>query len=133
MLSEQAKLYLLAACLLGCLVTLLTSSSFGLGPRDLPVLRPAHNYCRKAKEADKSRCAEALQQAYRHVNMGGCPKRNLANALCENEWCVGGMKQKDACQKECAQVRTELQECISHIVGLYMKKYGLDETLGEQA
>jgi hypothetical protein len=148
-LSEPAKLYLLVGCLLFCLCTLFTSSSFSMGSQDLPVLRPTTKYCRKPKQALRkcldnsmqhaeggcsnelqisSRCDDTVTRAYKHINMGGCSYKNQALALCEVEWCVGIRGDRAAqgsCQQECEQARTELEGCIEGYVTSYLKKYSL--------
>jgi hypothetical protein len=145
-LSEPAKLYLLVGCLLSCLCTLFTSSSFSMGSRDLPVLRPTAKYCRKPKQALRkcldskqeggcskelqisSHCDDTVARAYKHINMGGCSYKNQALALCEAEWCagIGGDRAAEGfCRKECEQVRTELEGCIEGHVASYLEKYSL--------
>jgi hypothetical protein len=150
-LSEPAKLYLLVGCLLSCLCTLFTSSSFSMGSRDLPVLRPTAKYCRKPKQALRkcldsmqhegesnkqeggcsnelqisSSCEDTVARAYKHINMGGCSYKNQALALCEVEWCVGIGAAQGSCQQECKQARTELEGCIEGHVASYLEKYTL--------
>jgi hypothetical protein len=147
-LSEPAKLYLLAGCLLFCLCTLFTSSSFSMGSRDLPVLHPTTKHCRKPKQAlgkcldsdskqeggclkelqISSRCDDTVARAYKHINMGGCSYKNQALALCEVEWCVGIRGDRAAtvsCREECKQARTELEVCIEGHVASYTEKYSL--------
>lgn len=145
-LSEPAKLYLLAGCLLFCLCTLFTSSSFSMGSRDLPVLRPTAKYCRKPKQdlrkcleseevsgcsnelQRSSRCDDTVARAFKHINMGGCSYKNQAVALCEVEWCVGiggDSAAQGSCRQECEQARTELEGCIEGHVASYLKKSSL--------
>jgi hypothetical protein len=145
-LSEPAKLYLLVGCLIFCLSTIFTSSSFSMGSKDLPVLRPTTKYCREPKQSLRkcldskqeggcskelqisSRCDDTVARAFKHINMGGCSYKNQALALCEVEWCVGNRGDRAAqgsCRKECEQARTELEGCIEGHVASYLEKYTL--------
>jgi hypothetical protein len=145
-LSEPAKLYLLLGCVLLCLSTLFTSSSFSMGSRDLPVLRPSPKYCRELKQALRkcldskqeggcskelltaSRCDDVVSRAYKDINLGGCSYKNQALVLCEVEWCdgIGGDRSaRESCRKECELTRKEREDCIEGHVSSYLEKYSL--------
>lgn len=150
MLSDRTKLLLLGACLFGSLSTLWTSSSFMMGRNDLGVIgAPPNTFCKEPRAAaeaclDKeeedsscltllsqaSKCEETLKRAYRHINMGGCPREIQAVTICEVEWCedVGGNREAEkACSQECSTVRETLDKCVQGHVSSFFQRYGLEE------
>lgn len=150
MLSDRTKLLLLGACLLGSLSTLWTSSSFMMGRNDLGVIEaPLNRFCKEPRAAAKacldkddedssclkllsqaSKCEETLKRAYRHINMGGCPREIQAVTICEVEWCenVGGKREaQEACRQECSAVRETLDNCVKRHVSSFFQRYGLEE------
>mmetsp|Transcript_37616 Transcript_37616/g.76540 ORF Transcript_37616/g.76540 Transcript_37616/m.76540 type:complete len:189 (-) Transcript_37616:107-673(-) len=63
MISDQSRLWLLAACLLGCMGTIFTSNSFHLGQSGVPNLNPSpQRYCMKAREAAR-RCLSTTRRS----------------------------------------------------------------------
>lgn len=150
MLSDRTKLLLLGGCLLGSLGTLWTSSSFMMGRNDLGVMgAPLNKFCKEPRAAAKacldkndedssclkllsqaSKCEETLKRAYRHINMGGCPREIQAVTICEVEWCedVGGNREAEkACTQECSALREILDKCIKGHVMSFFQRYGLEE------
>lgn len=150
MISDQSKLWLLAALWCACCATFFTSSSRFMGPRDLGTIPPqVHIYCKEPRDLavkclDKkagqdsscssllkqaTKCEDALQNAFRHVNMGGCPHEIQAVTICEVEWCqdVHDSKTQEACQKECLAVRKSLDSCAKRHVASFFRKYGLED------
>jgi len=124
-----------------------------MGARDLATLKPQVNrYCKEPRDRamqclDKeeeeedstcaslmkqaSKCEEALQKAFRHINMGGCPKEIQAVTICEVEWCEDvrsdTQEAQEACQKECAAVRKSLDACMKGHVASFFRRYGLED------
>jgi hypothetical protein len=141
-LTERVKVILLLACFFLSLATLFTSSSFEMGGRDLPVLRPnIVQYCQvqltqaaacagnssnecTATERKLKLCQLAVQRAYRRINLGGCPFQIQQKTLCENEWCSRGSK-KNLCDEECTQVRSQLSSCVEGVVHSCLEGAGL--------
>ena len=77
-----------------------------------------------------SKCEEALQRAYQHINMGGCPKDIQAVTICEAEWCDnarGDRQAEEMCQKECLAVREILDKCVKGHVSSFFQRYGLED------
>ena len=138
---EQAKLWLLFLCLAVCIVSLFTSVGVDIA---IPTLRyipgsSRRSYCKGIEETLQrscslentsgkecvelhmkgEKCEKTVQKAYRYINMAGCPFQLQAKALCEREWCK---ESSEACSKECAQVRKELQECVDTTVNSYLAR-----------
>ena len=156
---EKAKLGLLASLLVLALGSLLTShKSFQMGPRDLPQLAPQvprfcasiqkakdkciknqsnsnsnNNNCKDLIQQASQTCPMAVKEAYRHVNMGGCPYELRDVTLCELERCGGYHFSNNAhdpfsqegCVLHCDPVRKSLENCIRNIVNNYFRKYSL--------
>lgn len=149
MVSDRTKLWVLAACMLGCAATFFSSSSTLMGPRDLGALSPTVNrYCKEPRDLARkcldtqqhqdsscssllkqaTKCEDALKKAFRHVNMGGCPREIQFVTICEVEWCQdSNPKAQESCQKECAAVRKSLDSCVSKHVADFFKRLGLEE------
>jgi hypothetical protein len=139
MLTDQSKFLLLLACLAICLGTLFTSNSFHTTGDAR--LNPSARFCRVPRAALKAcaagdstctaksqafaKCEEAVQQAYRHVNMAGCPFEIQAVNRCEGEWC-GKDSEPVVCKKECQVSREALEECAKGHVVRWFQKHGLD-------
>ena len=74
MISDQARLWLLLLCVLGCLGTIFTSNSFHVGGDGIPKVTPSpQRYCKKAREAAK-RC---LSSKRRHRNAARRSRRRI--------------------------------------------------------
>ena len=143
MLSDPLKLFFLAICTIGCLSTLFTSASIRMGHSSMGVMTP-RNHCMAAKRAVNqcktqsskgpcktleeaaSKCQKAVKQAYRHINLGGCPFEIKSLTLCEAEWCRSNSRFQD-CEKECSMVRKNLDTCIENQVLNYFLKSGLEK------
>ena len=77
-----------------------------------------------------SKCEQAVQRAFRHINMAGCPREIQAVTICDVEWCEygrGDREAQEACQNECLAVRETLDACIKTHVISFFKRYGLEE------
>ena len=148
MISDKSKLVLLGAVFFGCLATFFTSSSRLLGARELATLKPqVQRFCKEPRSRaiqclnkhDQSscssllkqatKCEEALTSAFRHINMGGCPREIQMVSLCEVEWCedADSKNAKEACQTECAAVRQALDECMKKHILSFFQRHGLEE------
>lgn len=154
--KEKLKLGLLATCLLVSLISLFTShKTFQMGPRDLPQLQPqVQRFCSliqkaKSKCLDRqksgsrpvdycqdiihhaSQCPYVVQQAYRYINMGGCPYELRDVTLCELERCGGyhgsghDPFSQEGCVQHCDHIRKQLEACVRKSVEYYLQKYGL--------
>jgi hypothetical protein len=120
--------------------------SFQMGGRDLVRIRPQpEKYCARfrqqaaavcegksedAAECKRQRrnlqtCQTALQQAFAHINLGGCTRPQQINAVCELEWCTGSGVSSENCRTECASVRQALGACIQEHVHESFHKHGL--------
>jgi hypothetical protein len=159
MLPEKAKLGVLCFFLSVCLVSVLNSyKTFQMGPRDLPVLQPqvkrfckgvhkALNKCLDRHDKEKhptdycedvsrqsSQCGTAVKEAYRFINMAGCPHQLRDVTLCELERCGGyhGSNHdpfsQEGCITHCDQVRKTLETCINEGVNIYFEKYGIQRS-----
>jgi hypothetical protein len=135
MLSDPAKLVLLGLCFIGCLATLFTSPGLSMGNAELRSLNPpVDRLCKKPREEAKkcvgprvTKCEKAISQAYKDINMGGCPHELKTVTLCEAEWCQpGASPDRSACKRECGNVREDLQTCIQKHVEQYFSKHGLE-------
>jgi hypothetical protein len=142
MLSDPAKLVLLGLCFIGCLATLFTSPGLSMGNAELRSLNPpVDRLCKKPREEAKkcveqgeglkrprvTKCEKAISQAYKDINMGGCPHELKTVTLCEAEWCQpGASPDRSACKRECGNVREDLQTCIQKHVDQYFSKHGLE-------
>ena len=143
MLSDPQKLFLLAICTIGCLSTLFTSASIRMGNSSMGVMTP-RNHCMNSKKAVNqcktqgkapcntlevaaSKCQKAVKEAYRHINLGGCPFEIKSLTLCEAEWCRSSSSSFQQCEKECSMVRKNLDTCIESQVSNYFLKNGLEK------
>jgi hypothetical protein len=146
MLSDPAKLVLLCLCFIGCLATLFTSPGLSMGNAELRSINPpVERLCKKPREEARkcveqgeasckglkrprfTKCENAISQAYKDINMGGCPHELKVVTLCEAEWCQpGASSDRSACKRECGNVREALQTCIQKHVGQYFSKHGLE-------
>lgn len=142
---QKGKIALLLILLLCCFSTFFTSNSSELGTGDLPQLRPARDFCSMFRSRwascsngkDQSVCQNFLkelrtceysvQQAFRRINMGGCPKVMLANALCQAEWCLGQGASSELCHKECSGTIKALNDCINENVNKFKRRNGVAE------
>jgi hypothetical protein len=126
-LPQHVKPFFLLACFVFCLATLFTSNFLERG--DLPILPTAiglNKLCQKTPDRTTyRRCERAVRQAYRHINLGGCPFQIQQNSLCETEWCLDRSTALQ-CTTECANVNTELSECVERIIHSYFTKFGVD-------
>jgi hypothetical protein len=143
MLSDRAKLSLLAMCTMACLGTFFTSSSIAMGNAAMRVLSPrtrqhcmapirASNQCQKEgnactfQKAVATRCEAVVKRAYRHINLGGCPSEIKALSLCEAEWCHStGFPADSSCVQECSIVKETLSNCVQRQVQSFFRKNGL--------
>jgi hypothetical protein len=134
----------LVLILSGCLLTLLTSHSSELGTIDIPILKPAKDFCNAIRvlwntcesESKQQGCDEqlkklhlcdlAIHEAYRNINFGGCSKASLANSLCHREWCTAPASRR-GCAVECDQVQQSLNECILGHVDTYKRRYRVSQ------
>jgi len=69
-------------------------------------------------------CENSVKKAFQFINMGGCPSQMKDVAACENEWCSDDDDPK-ACEKECAQVRIVLDQCVMTHVHSFLQQNGL--------
>lgn len=140
--TEMLKLGLLGTILCFCVSTLFTTWSFHMGGRDLVRIRPqTERYCapfRRAAVCDSDpgsadcqrqrrslqTCQDAIQQAFAHINLGGCIRPQQVNTLCELEWCADGGGSA-TCRTECASVRQALADCIQDHVQQSFHAHGL--------
>jgi len=149
-----------------------SQKSFAMGSRELPRLQPQiHKFCSKFLKAlnkcqqqqqqqqqhlstnpssscsdvtfqQVTQCETAVQQAYRHINMGGCPHELRDVALCELERCGGyhgasvihnhlpTSRRQDAtmgCVTHCDRPKEILEMCVTKHVQDKMKQYELLE------
>jgi hypothetical protein len=77
-----------------------------------------------------TKCEETVKRAYRHINMGGCPREIQGVTICQVEWCedVGGNREAEkACAKECSAVRETLDKCVKGHVSSFFQRNGLHE------
>jgi hypothetical protein len=77
-----------------------------------------------------SKCEETVQRAYRHINMGGCPREIQAVTICEVEWCEdvsGNREAEKACANECSKVRETLEKCVKRHISSFLQRNGLQE------
>lgn len=75
-------------------------------------------YRRTAKK-----CENVVQNAFRYINMGGCPKQIKLLTVCEDDWCRH--RDPPSCNRECAGVRNDVRLCVQEIVLRYLKRNGL--------
>jgi hypothetical protein len=66
------------------------------------------------------KCDKVVQNAFRYINMGGCPKQIKLLTLCEDEWCRN--QDPASCHQECAGVRKNLSLCVQEKVRHYFKR-----------
>ena len=78
--------------------------------------------CKKHREV-ANKCVRVVQNAFRYINMGGCPKQIKLLTLCEDEWCH--QQDPTSCRKECAGVRKNLSICVEETMEFYFKTNGL--------
>ena len=71
-------------------------------------------------------CEKIVRNAYRYINMVGCPKQIKLLTLCEDEWCNN--QNAASCNQECAGVRKNLSSCVGEHVINYFTRNGLKET-----
>jgi len=83
--------------------------------------------CARLKQSER-KCEKAVRDAFRYVNLGGCPFEIKALTMCEDDWCH---QDPNSCIRECSGVREELFSCIEQHVSSFLLKNGLknDETL----
>lgn len=138
MLTDGRKLILLALCIVGCIGSYFTSTSVDikkLSPRyfehclvptqvmkachkkDVPACNEEHAWAEK--------CHAVVSEAYRYINLGGCPWELRSVSLCEAEWC-DGVRRDRSCEEECTGVRKKLTSCVNRQVQNFFKKRGLD-------
>jgi hypothetical protein len=140
MLSDRAKLLMLAISMLACLGTLITSPSISMGNAAMRVLSaPVRKHCMAPRKAankcsteaktpctdlDKvvTKCERVAKRAYQHINLGGCPFEIKAVTLCEAEWCHSGGLDGSACQRECANAKESLTTCIERQVSSFFRR-----------
>ena len=134
-LSEQTKLGLFTVAFVLCLATLFTSHGGGDLPRanarmgqycqtERKTARACQEDCQPAK-MQLEKCESTVKQAFRRINLGGCPWELQTVALCEDEWCRGGASMME-CQEECSTVRSQLNTCMENIINAYLKKGGFE-------
>ena len=129
--TERAKLGALATAILLCLSTLLTTFSFGMGPRDLPRLQvqQARALCdtyEKKSLQQGQKCQRAMKHAYKRLNIGPCLPKEQQVVLCELEWCTA-TGTAASCRTECDLVRKSLRKCIDAQVQASLRYFGLME------
>lgn len=140
-LSDRVKIALLVVGYILCLATLWTAPSMTMGNAAMRVVSPPmRQHCKavttngrcdaddkdcQAGQATADKCSHVVRQAYRWINLGGCPNQIKAWTLCEVEWCQGG--DRTACMNECAAVRESLQACKQWVVESYLARNGLDK------
>lgn len=140
MLADDRKLILLALCLVFGIGSYFTSSGV-----DVKKLSPRHfEHCnvptqtKKAchrkdvpacgeEDADAQKCHDVVSEAYRYINLGGCPWELRSVSACEAEWCTGAKARGDrSCERECTGVRESLTSCVNGQIQKFFKKRGLD-------
>jgi hypothetical protein len=150
MVSDRAKLGILALSYTLCLMTLVTSPSISLGTGSLRTLAPAiQQHCHKARKNAREcqppttvasssssqceqlqkasrQCENVVRKAYRQINLGGCAFPLKVSSSCDDEWCQRGMDPA-ACRIECQHVRDALDHCTNRVVEAYFQKYGLEK------
>jgi len=140
MLTDARKLILLAVCLVFCIGSYFTSSSVDskkLSPRYFEhclVPTQAKKACHKkdvpaCREEDVAaeKCHEVVAEAYRYINLGGCPWELRSAAGCEAEWCSEHRSPGDrSCEEECTGVKDNLTSCVDRRIHEFFKKRGLD-------
>ena len=137
MLSDGGKLILLMLCIVGCIGSYFTSSSV-----DMKKISPRHfEYCQVPTQAMKAchkkdvpscgkeheaadKCQAVVSEAYRYINLGGCPWELRSASACEAEWC-DGVRRDRSCEQECTGVRQKLNSCVDQQVQKFFKKRGL--------
>ena len=142
MLSDRVKMLLPALIVCVCLATMFTSSSIIMSNADMSTLRPPVNQlCRNAlsakaackasqnqncRDADDAayKCERAVRKAYQHINFGGCPYEIKAVTLCKAEWC---QVPDGACQRECAGVTEQMNQCVKKNVRNFFQWHGLQD------
>jgi hypothetical protein len=138
-LSDRIKVGIMAVGYAICLATVWTAPSITMGDASMLRLTPpirqhckaaqiAVNQCRSGTgcqtlKADEMKCEQVVREAYRHINLGGCPMELKAWTLCEVEWC----QDRSACLSECAGVRDSLQTCKEKIVASYFERHSLQK------
>ncbi len=138
--SDKFKVAIVAMGYAISLATLWTSPGLRMGNSSMRVLSPpirqhckapqtaanqCQNDCEKIQEA-ASKCENVVRQAYRYINLGGCPMEIKAWTLCEAEWCERGMD-RVACLSECAGVQESLEHCKERVVESYFKQNTLEK------
>lgn len=142
-MDYRLKVMILAVLYLICVVTMWTAPSMTMGNASMRVLSPPiRQHCKAAQMAankclagdgcqtlkgDALKCEQVVQNAYRHINLGGCPMEIKAWTLCEIEWCQGGGVDHSSCLSECAGVRDSLQTCKENVVASYFKSHSLEK------
>jgi len=143
MLSDAIKLLILALAVTACLCTLFTSPSTTTGNGSMKRLAPpVRQHCATArKSASKCssesqaqchdleevvlKCENAVKKAYQHINLGGCPFEIKALTLCEAEWCL--MDDLASCDRECANVKESLSNCVQGELTSFFRRNGLED------
>lgn len=75
--------------------------------------------CDIYRETEQKR-DKVVQNAFRDINMGGCPKQIKLLTLCEDEWCYH--QDPTSCRQECAEVRKNLSLCVQERVMHYFQR-----------
>mmetsp|Transcript_4849 Transcript_4849/g.13603 ORF Transcript_4849/g.13603 Transcript_4849/m.13603 type:complete len:189 (-) Transcript_4849:333-899(-) len=93
----------------------------------------SRNHC-QTEQALQTKCQQAVQEAYRFLNVGGCLRDNQWLLLCRIEWChdndnTGKQRQQQrqqlVCERECAAPQTRLEQCIERTVQRYLRSYNI--------
>ena len=93
-----------------------------------------------------SHCETAVQQAYRSINMGGCPHELRDVTLCELERCGGyhgvsvihnhlpnrNMDATGGCVEHCDAVKKTLETCVTQHVQQHLRQYGIQMQSSER-
>jgi hypothetical protein len=151
---DHVKLFCLMALTAVCIGSFFTSQSIAMANPSMHVLtadmqkfcaepRNAARSCEKMTISDTSdnsskrkedctpyretaqKCDKVVQNAFRYINMGGCPKQIKFLTLCEDEWCQN--QDPASCHQECAGVRKNVSLCVQEKVRHYFKRNNLKE------
>ena len=139
-ISDKVKVTIVAMGYLFCLGTMWISPSIVFGDGSMRVLTPdTRQFCKVPNAASKqcqkdcqslqsaaNKCDYVVQQAYRHINLGGCAMDIKAWTHCETEWCQGGMD-RATCLSECAGVRDALETCKVRVIQSFFQRYSLEK------